>query len=193
MKRILMIPAGVLLILLLCCAYLYWEIQGTAHLDQRHRADAIVVLGAAEYNGRPSPVLRRRLLHALDLYRLHLAPWMITTGGGGGDWRFTEAGVGAGFLQHNGVPAQAVLVEPLGFSTADSVRRVAALMRSHQLRSCLVVSDGYHLFRARQLFRAQHITVYTSPVPGPTPAATEFVMTLRQMLSYILWKLGFQV
>ncbi len=94
------------------------EIQRQSTIEEAKPADAIIVLGAAEYRGKPSPVLEARLNHALFLYLQHLAPRIITTGGAGGDPVFTEGSVGRAYLAERGVPPEAIVVEREGESTA---------------------------------------------------------------------------
>src|ERR1700748_3496665 len=101
-------------------AYVSVRIQRQSNLDEARNADVILVLGAAEYRGRPSQVLRARLDHALELYRRKLAPLILTTGGAGGDPVFTEGGVGRSYLVSQGVPPEAVIVENEGESTVES-------------------------------------------------------------------------
>src|SRR5437763_7521895 len=97
------------------------QIRQQSLVDEARPADVIVVLGAAEYRGRPSPVLEARLNHALFLYRQHLAPRIITTGGAGGDPTFTEGGVAQAYLSKRGIPSEAILVENEGESTVHSI------------------------------------------------------------------------
>src|SRR6202451_2390920 len=117
------------------------EIQQESLLDEAQPADAIIVLGAAEYRGRPSPVLEARLNHALYLYLQGLAPRIITTGGAGGDPVFTEGSVGRSYLAERGVPPEAIVVEREGETTAQSVAAVVEIMRRMNLKSAIVVSD----------------------------------------------------
>src|ERR1700686_1842108 len=111
------------------------EIQQQSALDEVQPADAIIVLGAAEYRGRPSPVLEARLNHALFLYLKGLAPRVITTGGAGGDPMFTEGTVGRSYLTKRGVPAEAFTVEGEGQSTAQSIMAVGEIMSRMGLKS----------------------------------------------------------
>src|SRR5579863_4207429 len=104
------------------------EIRRQSTVDEVHPADVIMVLGAAEYRGRPSPVLEARLNHALFLYLQHMAPRILTTGGSGGDPTFTEGEVSRAYLSKRGVPSEAILVEPEGSSTAQSIAAVAEIM-----------------------------------------------------------------
>lgn len=164
-----------------------------AHRDEARPAGAIVVFGAAEYNGRPSPVLRDRLEHALALYRRGLAPLIITTGGAGGEWRFTEAGVGRNYLLARGVPPAAVLADRGGYSTPDSVARVAALLHARGLRAVIAVSDGYHIYRLQRLLAARGIVAYGSPRPGPESGWRFDWRLCRQVVALALWRCGFNV
>src|ERR1051326_5080594 len=123
-------------------------------VNEEHTADAIVVLGAAEYRGRPSPVLEARLNHALFLYLKGRAPRIITTGGAGGDLVFPESTVARASLPRRGVPAEAIVVESEGDTTAHSIVAVTEIMRRMNLKSAIVVSDGYHIYRVKKIGRA---------------------------------------
>src|SRR5215467_3479290 len=101
----------------------------------RQKADAIVVFGAAEYSGRPSPVYRARLDHGYELFLRGLAPVVITTGGAGADPKFSEGGVGHDYLMHRGLPESALIAETRGSDTAESSARVAAIMRANHMRT----------------------------------------------------------
>lgn len=160
-------------------------------VDEARAADVIVVMGAAEYSGRPSPVLRARLDHALDLWRRDLAPRILTTGGAGGDPVFTEGEVGRAYLTQKGVPPEAVIVEPEGESTAHSALAVGELLRRMGLRSCIVVSDGYHIYRAKRLLESRGLQVYGSPRPEPVQDGwRRWRLYARQAAGYILWSVG---
>ncbi len=170
------------------------EIQQESLLDEAQPADAIIVLGAAEYRGRPSPVLEARLNHALILYLKGLAPRVITTGGAGGDPVFTEGSVGRAYLTRRGVPPEAVVVEREGGSTAQSVAAVAEIMRRMSLRSAIVVSDGYHIFRVKKMLESSGLKVYGSPRPSIPPGEWRaHWQDLRQAVGYLLWKIGIAV
>jgi uncharacterized SAM-binding protein YcdF (DUF218 family) len=169
------------------------RIAHEASLQELHKADAIVVFGAAEYAGRPSPVLRARLDHAFDLFRQGLAPVVITTGGAAADPSFSEGGVGLDYLKHRGIPERNLIAETQGSDTAQSAVRVAVIMRANGLHSCVAVSDAYHVFRIKRLLQHQGIgPVYVAPRPGSRPHS--FVQrtyaVLREACSYLLWKLG---
>lgn len=187
-----------LLVLLFLAALLFLAVTAgqvvhSASLQETHQADAIVVFGAAEYYGRPSPVLRARLNHAFDLYQQHLAPVIITTGGAAADPKFSEGGVGQDHLHKLGVPESALIAETQGSNTAESARRVAVIMHANGLRSCIAVSDAYHVFRIRKLLQHEGVSpVYVAPRPDSRPhgAVQRAVAVLRESASYLLWKLG---
>ena len=170
------------------------EISRQSRVDEAQPADVIVVLGAAEYRGRPSPVLEARLNHALFLYLRDLAPRILTTGGAGGDPSFTEGGVAQAYLSKHGVPAEAILVESEGESTVHSIAAAAEIMRRMNLRSCIVVSDGYHIYRVKKMLQANGLKVYGSPRPEkPDRGLHEQWLYLKQAIGYVLWSLGVAV
>src|SRR5947209_10983812 len=163
-----------LLLLLLVLGYVaavYRSIVRQSSRDESQPADAIVVFGAAEYVGRPSPVYKARLDHAADLYRKGLAPIVITTGGAGADSHFTEGGVGREYLKSQGVPDDHLIAETQSPDTAQSVRRVSIIMRANHMKTCLAGSDGYHIFRIKQMLAREGMTVYGGPRPNVKPAA----------------------
>jgi uncharacterized SAM-binding protein YcdF (DUF218 family) len=169
------------------------RIVHTANLQELRSADAIVVFGAAEYSGRPSPVLRARLDHALDLFHRGLAPVVITTGGAGADPSFSEGGVGHQYLMNRGIAERSLIAETQGNDTAESAVRVAVIMRANGLHTCIAVSDAYHVFRIRKLLEHEGIgPVYVAPRPDSRPHGTiqRAVAVLRETASYSLWKLG---
>jgi len=162
-------------------------------LQELHPADAIVVFGAAEYAGHPSPVLRARLDHAFNLFRRGIAPVVITTGGAAGDPSFSEGGVGVDYLKHRGIPERNLIAETQGSDTAQSAVRVAVIMRANGLHSCVAVSDAYHVFRIKRLLEHEGIgPVYVAPRPDSRPhgAVQRTYAVMREASSYLLWKLG---
>ena len=169
------------------------QVVHTAGLQEIHSADAIVVFGAAEYSGRPSPVLRARLDHALDVFHHGVAPVVITTGGAAADPKFSEGGVGRDYLMHHGIPERSLIAETQGHDTAESAVRVATIMRANGLHSCVAVSDAYHVFRIRKLLEHEGIApVYVAPRPDSRPRTTwqREVAVLREATSYFLWRVG---
>ena len=134
-----------------------------ARRDEARPAGAIVVLGAAQYVGRPSPVLRARLDHALALWRRGLAPKLILTGGTGVGDTTSEAAVGRRYVMRRGVPELAVITENLGKTTRESMRAVAAFMRTQSDTTVILVSDPFHMLRLSVLARRLGLVPYTSP------------------------------
>jgi uncharacterized SAM-binding protein YcdF (DUF218 family) len=156
----------VLLIASLWFGWVYYQINAVARQDQAQTADAIAVFGAAEYLGRPSPVFHARLDHAVTLYERHVAPLIITLGGGGDkDSGNTEGGVGRDYLLANGIPSDKIVAETRSIDTEQQVQRLAAIAAADNLQHIVVVSDGTHLFRIRELCQAAGLDVYTSPRP----------------------------
>jgi uncharacterized SAM-binding protein YcdF (DUF218 family) len=182
---------GVSVVVFLAAASI--RIVGTAALQETRPADAIVVFGAAEYSGHPSPVLRARLDQGFDLFRHGVAPVVITTGGAAADPHFSEGGVGRDYLMHRGIPERNLIAETQGRDTAESAVRVAVIMRANGLHSCVAVSDAYHVFRIRKLLEHEGLgPVYVAPRPDSRPHGVlqRTVAVLREATSYLLWKLG---
>jgi len=152
----------------LVLAFALWVISAAAVLlwssrDQAQPAQAIVVLGAAQYAGKPSPVLRARLDHALELWNRHLSSLLILTGGTGSGDTTSEAAVGRNYARRHGVPDSAILVENEGRTTSESMRAVAGMLEVRGLQTALLVSDPFHMLRLRILARRFGFTPYTSP------------------------------
>jgi uncharacterized SAM-binding protein YcdF (DUF218 family) len=156
-----------LLITFVWFVYVYQQIADVASRDEAQSADAIAVFGAAEYLGHPSPVLHARLDHAVDLYRKHIAPLIITLGGGSDkDSGNTEGAVGRDYLLANGVPFGNIIAETRSIDTEQQVHRLVEIAREDNLHHIVVVSDATHLFRIRELCRDAGLDVYTSPRPS---------------------------
>ena len=170
--------------------WVYVQIERYAGMDQAQPSDAICVFGAAEYDGRPSPVLRARLNHALDLYQHGIAPLIITLGGAGGD-EYSEGSVGREYLMGRGVPEQAIIAETESRNTEESARRIAVIARANGLRRLVIVSDGTHLFRIHAICAADGLDVLTSPRPQPANEDRMLVAERigHEILSYTLWRL----
>lgn len=170
------------------------RIDREGHVDEAHQADVILVMGAAQYRGKPSPVLKLRLDHAVTLYQKRLAPYIMTTGGRGEDPNFSEAGVGRSYLIDRGVPAESIIVEDQGDSTGMSLSASAEILRRMALRSCIVVSDGYHIFRVKRMLQQEGFTVYGSPrEPGSVGPLKVWWLSFRQAIGYGLWRVGVRV
>jgi uncharacterized SAM-binding protein YcdF (DUF218 family) len=160
--------------------------------QELRRADVIVVFGAAEYDGRPSPVFRARLDHAEQLFRMGLAPVVITTGGYAADPKFSEGGVGHDYLMRKGVPESALIAETQASDTSESAERVAAIMEANHMKSCIAVSDAYHMFRIRKLLAHQGVQVYLAPRPDSRPHSlwSSSLALARESLSFLVWRAG---
>jgi uncharacterized SAM-binding protein YcdF (DUF218 family) len=175
-------------------AYLSVRIERQSTVDEARKSDLILVLGAAEYRGRPSPVLRARLDHGFELYQKGLAPRIMTTGGAGGDPVFTEGGVGRAYLISRGVPSEAIVVENESESTVESLAMAGEIMQRMELRSVIVVSDGYHIFRVKKMLQNRGLEVYGSPRKElhaePLHERWNYV---KQAIGYMLWTAGLAV
>jgi uncharacterized SAM-binding protein YcdF (DUF218 family) len=179
---------------MLATAWISIRVERQATRDEAQPADVILVLGAAEYRGRPSPVLKARLDHALDLYRKGLAPRMMTTGGAGGDPVFTEGDVGRDYLTSQGVPPEAIVVEREGGSTVASTALAGEIMRRMRMQSAIVVSDGYHIYRVKKMLEGRGLTVYGSPRPERVRDSLRARWNyVKQAVGSLLWSCGVPV
>jgi uncharacterized SAM-binding protein YcdF (DUF218 family) len=175
---------------LLWCRWVYTQIERVAVEDQAAPADAIAVFGAAEYDGRPSPVYRARLDHAESLYSKGIAPLIVTLGGDGGD-QFSEGGVGREYLMGAGVPESAIIAETESRSTVEAARRLAVIARTNGYARLVVVSDDTHLFRIHAICAANGLHVLTSPRPKVAAAggSSDKDPIIHEILSYTAWRL----
>ncbi len=162
-----------------------------ARRDETRPADVIVVFGAAEYFGKPSPVLRARVDHAFELFQRGIAPVIIATGGGT-DSHYSEGGVSRDYLIKLGVPPEKVIAETQSNDTWQSAQRVAAIMRMNNMHTCVAVSDDYHIYRVKKMLQSQGVVVYGSPRPHPKAISRgeRVVLILREVLSYVLWRMN---
>jgi uncharacterized SAM-binding protein YcdF (DUF218 family) len=172
------------------CRWVYMQIESYANQDEAAPSDAIGVLGAAEYDGRPSPVYRARLDHALDLYDRGIAPLIITMGGNGGD-QYNEGAVGREYLVGQGVPEKAIIAETESRNTSESARRIAVIARANGLQRLVIVSDGTHLFRIHAICAAEGLDVLTSPrsVVPIEGGSGDFDRIAHEILSYTAWRM----
>jgi uncharacterized SAM-binding protein YcdF (DUF218 family) len=192
-KRVLFWTAIIAVVLLATAvASVVHAIVHDSRQQQLYSADAVIVFGAAEYDGRPSPVFRARLDHANDLFRRGLAPVIITTGGAAADPKFSEGGVGRDYLMRKGVPESALIAETQASDTAESADRVAVIMRANRMRTCIAVSDAYHVFRIRKLLEHERVEVFLAPRPDSRPKSVwqRGLALLRESVSYLLWRAG---
>jgi len=151
------------LLLLGLWALTMMEVVVTGRRDEARPASAIVVLGAAQYVGRPSPVLRARLDHAIDLFKRGLAPLMIVTGGRGDGDTTSEAAVSRRYAMRRGVPDSAIVLESTGRTTRESLQGVAAIMSARSKQDVILVSDPFHMLRLSIVARRLGLEPFTSP------------------------------
>jgi uncharacterized SAM-binding protein YcdF (DUF218 family) len=169
---------------LLVVGYTSWRIWDQGSRDEARSADAIVVLGAAQYNGTPSRILEARVSHAVDLFHEGLAPILIVTGGKQPEDFTTEAAVAKAFALSHDVPESAILVEDRGRTTLESIRTVAAILRERGLRSAVFVSDRTHLLRVLKMADDEGIEGYGSPATSSPTESTpldRFRATIREI------------
>ena len=154
---------------LLVVAWAIYRIAAQGQVDEARRADAIVVLGAAQFSGQPGGVFEARLQHAVDLYKEHLAPYLIVTGGKLPDDITTEGATARAWAIQHGVPKEAILGEYVGRNTLESLEGVAAIMAAHGMRTAVFVSDRTHMLRVLRMADDLDIRAWGSPTPtSPT-------------------------
>ena len=195
MKKLLSIAA---LVIFLLWAFqvlgLTLAIRDQAQKEEARPSDMIVVLGAAEYNGKPSPVFRSRLDHAYDLYRNKMAPRILTTGGSGGERVHTEAEVGRQYLANRGIPVENIYVEIKGATTAQSTAASAEILKRMGMNTCILVSDGYHLFRAKKMMESYGLDCVGSPRQSRDVGYLQTGwLYMRQAVGYSLFDLGLRI
>jgi uncharacterized SAM-binding protein YcdF (DUF218 family) len=172
------------------CGWVYLQIEHYASTDEAQPSGAIAVFGAAEYDGRPSPVYRARLDHAKNLYSHGMAPLIITLGGSGGD-SYSEGAVGREYLMGTGLSDDVLIAETQSTSTSESARRLAVIARANQLKRLIVVSDSIHMFRIHAICAADGLDVLTSPRPRivTEDKARDTDTIFHEILTYTLWRL----
>ena len=181
--------AGILAAVLLIgwTSYRIWDV---GNRDDPRSADAIVVLGAAQYNGRPSAILKARLEHAIDLFHEGRAPYLVVTGGKADGDATTEADSARAFAVARGVPASAILSENRGRTTLESLRGVAVLLRDHDLTSAIFVSDRTHMLRVLRIARDEGVTAFGSPTatsPSDSTLDDRFRATIHEIGGLVLY------
>ncbi|MFR9802245.1 YdcF family protein [Pseudonocardia sp. RS010] len=172
---------GALLTAVIIVGGTMFRVWQTARVDGDRPVDAVVVLGAAQYDGEPSPILAARLRHAAALYEQGLAPRIVTVGGSRAGDEYTEAEAGTRYLQGRGVPANAIITVAEGADTLGSLKAVAARAEQDGWDTALIVSDPWHSLRARTMARDSGLEAWTSPTrSGPV------VQTRETQARYIL-------
>ncbi|HEY3377924.1 MAG TPA: YdcF family protein [Armatimonadota bacterium] len=186
--RVLLLVIGLGMLYL---AALVVRIQFAGWHDERGHADVIIVLGASQANGRPSEVLKGRLQHALTLYAQGYAPYLLFTGGKRPGDNYTEAGTGRRYALAQGVPDGAMLIEPTGATTMQSLQACSAIMRRHGLRRAILVSDPFHTFRLRRIARDLGLSAMVSPTPYSRVRSLpkQAYFTMREVGVYTAYRL----
>ncbi len=162
-RTIARIGTAIVVILVLYFVYITYEVWHASTLDQRKPADAIVVLGAAQYNGRPSPVLQARLDHAAELWKAKVAPRIVVTGGRIPGDKNTEAGASAAYLAQKGVPDEYVLREVDGRTSWESLQAAARFMKARDIHKIILVSDSFHDARIAAMSKGLGLEPQVSP------------------------------
>ena len=163
-----------------------------ARSDQERHADAIVVMGAAQFNGRPSAVLKARLDTTYQVWKDGVAPVIIVTGGKMPGDRFTESEASRDYLVDRGVPEEAILLENEGRTSQASLQRVGTIARDHDIHSVVIVSDGFHLFRSKLIADRNGLDAFGVPAedsPIRPWTTTEFEYVVREaggVLAYLM-------
>ncbi len=153
-------------------AYATWRIWAQGYTDEARPADAIVVLGAAQWDGVPSPVFRSRIDHAVDLWKQGVAPWFVVTGGSADGDSSTEAAAARTYAISRGVPLEAIMGENRARSTIGSLEAIRDLFHEHGIRSAVFVSDRGHMLRVLRLASDLGIEAYGSPAADSPSDAT---------------------
>ena len=181
-RTILKLAVSVILTVVVLWAGWMGSVLLWSELDMARPAESIVVLGAAQYDGHPSPVLRARLDHAIDLWNKHLARVMILTGGTGFGDTTSEAAVSGAYMRKHGVPAESILLENEGRTTRESLQAVTSMLKARGYSTAIVVSDPFHMLRLWILSRRFGFTPYTSPT-RTSPISPNRSERWRYMLS----------
>lgn len=161
---------GIVVAYVAVCVGQVWLLGRT---DQARPTQAIVVMGVAQYDGRPSPQLQARLDHVLTLWNAGIAPLVVTTGGNQPGDRFTEAEASRRYLVEAGVPEFAILFENEGSSTLDSLQRVDSLLNAQDITDVVVVTDAYHAARSRLVARSLGLQAHVSATPSSVVVGSE--------------------
>ena len=168
----------------------FLQVWATGRADQAQPVDAIVVMGAAQYDGEPSPQLAARLDHVVELWPRGLAPLVVVTGGNRPGDRFTEAEASAAYLTERGVPADAIVLEDAGTTSYESLRGVRELLAQRNLDDVLIVTDPYHALRSRLIAEEVGLQAHVSPTPtSVVTGGEEFARQLKEAAGVAIGRL----
>ena len=194
MRLLIKIALALVAVVVVYVGVTFAQVWWAARHDQARRAQAIVVFGTAQYNGRPSPVLAARLDHAVDLYRRQLAPVIVVTGGNQPGDKFTEAGASAEYLLQRGVPDHDVLREVSGTTSWQSLAAAASFLGDRDIKDVLLVSDPFHSYRIRAMASELGLDGHSSPTrTSPIRGLTEAKYMARETVAVAVGRIiGFR-
>jgi uncharacterized SAM-binding protein YcdF (DUF218 family) len=190
-RWLLRVIAALVLLVVLVVGGTAFRVWHAGRTDNRDTADAIVVLGSAQYNGRPSAILASRLDHAARLWRSGVAPRIVTVGGRAAGDRYSEAGAGQMYLASYGIPTSAILPIEQGTDTLNSLTAAAQVFQSHGWHSAVLVTDPWHELRARQMLRDVGVKTQSSPTrsgPSVQGRTTEIRYIGRETAAYLFYR-----
>ncbi|MFH1564676.1 MAG: YdcF family protein [bacterium] len=180
-------------ILIVIYSILTIRIYYYANIDDAQKADAIVVLGAAQWNGSPSPILKTRLDHALSLYKKGFSSKFILTGGIGKEEKISEARAGKDYLIKNGVDSENIFMEEKGHTSLESLREAAQILEKQNFKSIILVSDGFHMIRIKKMAKDLGIKAFASPVLAKESIISsnyvKIKYIMREVFVYIMYLL----
>ncbi len=191
-KRILKIFIGLIVAILLIFAWVIAKVYSQSNIDEAQNVDAIVVLGASQWNGKPSPVFKARLDQALVLYNKNLASNIILTGGIGKGEVISESLVGKNYLMEKGINDQNIFIEEISHTSLQNLKEVVKILKEQNLKSVILVSDGFHMMRLKKMTKDLGIEYYASPAkasPIKQNGLTEFKYAIRESLVYLMYLL----
>lgn len=189
-RKILKIFLFLIVVLLAYFAILIFKIYDQSRIDEAQKANAIVVLGAAQWNGNPSPVFQARLDYALSLYKQNYAPVIILTGGISEKESMSEAFAGKNYLTQKEMEKELIYIEEQGHTSWQSLNQVARILKKQNLNSIILVSDGFHMMRLKKMAKDLNIEAFGSPVKNSlitNNKLTEFKYILREAIVYIAY------
>jgi uncharacterized SAM-binding protein YcdF (DUF218 family) len=183
LRIVLRVGLGLFALVFIYLSVTFVQVWMASRRDEARPSDAIIVLGAAEYDGRPSPVLAARLDHAIELYRNGIAPVIVVTGGRVPGDRFTEAGVSADYLHKHAVPDTAILRETTGRTSWESLEAAARFLEEGDMRRVVLVSDPYHSARIKAIAHEVGLDAVTSPTrSSPIKGTSAFKRLLGETI-----------
>jgi len=188
--KVLAVVAALCLVVFAYFAVTFVQVWQASRQDDARPAQAIIVLGAAQFDGRPSNVLQARLDHAANLYNRKLAPRIVVTGGGQPGDRFTEAAASAKYLESKGIPATAIELETTSTNSRDELAAAARFLHKQGINNVLLVSDGFHAYRIDAIADEVGLNAHVSPTPSsPVRGFDEFRADVRETVAVAMGRL----